>query len=64
MIRPGGLVSDGEGKGKYNATEKTGMGPGNLLKADVALFLADLLEVTKWDRGGAVHVYASVNVEQ
>lgn len=56
VIRPDGL-SDGEGKGKYNATEKTGMGPGNLPKADVALFLADLVEDTKWD-GGAVQLYA------
>jgi hypothetical protein len=60
VIRPDGLA-DGEGKGKYNATEKTGMGPGGLPKADVALFLADLIEDIKWD-GGAVQLYTAKKI--
>lgn len=55
VVRPDGLA-DGDGVGAYRATEQTGMGAGGLPKADVALFLADLLEDTKWD-GGPVQLY-------
>lgn len=56
-VRPTGLA-DGPGAGKYEATKKTGMRFKPLKKADVALFLADILEDSTWD-GGAVQLYAA-----
>jgi len=55
VIRPDGLC-DKSGHGKYKATLKTGMGMGYLPRADVALFLADVIDESKWD-GQGVQLY-------
>jgi hypothetical protein len=56
VVRPDGLCDQEPGNGKYNAALEGGMGMGNLPKADVALFLADLIEDSKFD-GKGVNLY-------